>query len=146
MRAINVGFVVASLAAASLSAGLSSEPAPQKSPERYETVATAESNRLAEEAAKKGEAWPQNPLLVALKFVGEDGECSCRTIVIRRPEGRDTATVAITDEGLWDDSIRGEKYKLRLARTPSGTWKITEALKAWACRRGHADFSTEPCI
>jgi hypothetical protein len=146
MRGIGISLAAACLTASFLSVGLSSQPAADQSPERYERMATAEFSKREEEAAKKGEPWPHNPLLVALKFVGEDAECSSRTIVIRRPEGGGPATVEVTDDGLWDDSIRSYKFKLRLVRGTGGTWQITEALRAWSCWRGHTDYSTELCI
>ena len=146
MRGIGIGLAAACLTASLLSVGLPSQPARDESPERYEGMATAELSQREEEAAKKGETWPHNPLLVALKFVGEDAECSSRTIVIRRLEGRGAAAVEVTDDGCWDDSIRSDKFKLQLARGSDGTWQITEALKAWSCWRGHTDYSTEPCI
>jgi len=146
MRGIGIGLAVACLTASLLSVGLPSQPAPEESPERYERMATVEFTQREQEAAEKGESWPQNPLLVALKFVGEDAECNSRTIVIRRLEGRDAAPVEVTDDGCWDDSIRSDKFKLRLTRGSDGTWQITEALKAWSCWRGHTDYSAEPCI
>jgi len=146
MRGISLGLTAACLTASFLSIGLSSQSGLDKPRERYERMATAEFSKQAEEAAKKGEPWPHNPLLVALKFVGEDAECNSRTIVIHKLEGRGSATVEVTDEGCWDDSIRGEKFKLRLVSGTGGVWKITEALKAWACWRGHTNYSTEPCI
>ena len=146
MRGTGIGLAVACLTVSLLSVGLSSQPAPDETPECYERMATAEFSKQEEEAVKRGEPWPHNPLLVALKFVGEDAGCSCRTIVICRPEGGGPATVEVTDEGLRDDSVRSHKFKLRLVRGASGAWQITEALRAWACWRGHTEYSTEPCI
>jgi hypothetical protein len=110
-------------------------------------MATAEFNAMVARAASKGESWARSAILVALKLVGEEIECSSRVIEVKSPpEEFASATITITDQGLLDDSVKGYKYRLRLEKRPDRTWRITEALKAWNCYRGHKDFSTEPCV
>ena len=105
-------------------------------------------NRLTVTAARKGESWTRSPLLVVLKFVGENCACSSRQIELKStPERFADAVVTVSDQGYLDDSVRGYSYQVVLAKQTGGHWQLTRATRAWNCwkGRGHEGFSTEPC-
>ena len=64
-----------------------------------------------------------------------------------RDEGA-TATATLTLDGLFDDSVRAQRYDFELTRRADRTWEIMSATWAQRCRqaRGHQDFSPEPCL
>jgi len=117
----------------------------------YKTVATSEFNRSVSRAASKGEAWVKDALLVALKFIGHPYEAppECQ-LISRENESNPSPSksiIIVTEEGLWDDSVRGEKYKLELKKDTKGVWQVSKAGIAWRCLRGRGlnDFSAKLC-
>jgi hypothetical protein len=51
-------------------------------------------------------------------------------------EAPSASRITVLRDGLLDDSIRGERWEILLARTPAGFWTISEVKRAWRCRRG----------
>ena len=104
-------------------------------------------NTRTERAAKDGESWTREAILVALKFSGEGLWGNFKRIEARTPPERlDSALITITESGYLDDSVAGVRYRLWLGQEPSGTWKLKEALRANLCSRPDATFySAEPC-
>ncbi len=96
----------------------------------------------------KGEAWTLDPVMVSLRFTGTfEGLTQSIERKNRSAEYPETTTVIITNEGLLDDSVMGEKYLLELKRTEHGAWLVNFAGKVIKCRqgRGHHDYSKKPC-
>jgi hypothetical protein len=120
---------------------------PEK-PAEYIKMNTGEFNRKVRLAARKGEFWVKMPTIVAVNFVGKFSETKTRTVEMTAPTAEETnqLTVIITDEGYLDDSVRGERYRLRLRADPAGIWYVLKAEKAQSCYRGHKDFSAAPCL
>ncbi len=99
-------------------------------------------------SAASDSAWARSATLVALTLVGADCQCSGFTVDVQsQPERFDDAEVTVTRDGLMDDSVRGERYRLRLRRDPRGRWKLETATYAFRCQleRGHEEYSIEPC-
>lgn len=115
----------------------------------YERIDIDYFNLLIDKSFAREECWVKSATLVALKFVGEFEDASSRVIEIvqKSPEESDAIMVTITDEGLADDSLRSERYKLILNRDKNEIWRIVHAFKSWACwtGRGHQEYSTEKC-
>ena len=114
-------------------------------------VAVAEFNRQLAAAASAGAIWPRDPLLVTREFVGGLGG---RYLSFDKTEGPgESVIVTAIRDGLTDDKLAGEWVRLRLAprwRRPSGEapyqlWRVTEARRAWRCRRGAEVFDVTPC-
>jgi hypothetical protein len=63
-------------------------------------------------------------------------------------EGSVSASATLTLEGLFDDSVRAQRYELELSARDDGTWEIESATWAQRCHegRGHQDFSSAPCL
>jgi hypothetical protein len=115
-----------------------------------QSVQTLDPNKLNAEisqAFSKGEIWPKESVLVALKFVGEGLKGNSKIIDARTPpETQETATITITESGYLDDAIRGERWRLWLVKKADGTWIINRALWAQLCDRpGRRFYSSERC-
>lgn len=115
-----------------------------------QSVQTLDPNKLNAEisqAFSKGEIWPKESVLVALKFVGEGLKGNSKIIdALTPPETQETATITITESGYLDDAIRGERWRLWLAKKADGTWIINRVLWAQLCDRpGRRFYSAERC-
>jgi hypothetical protein len=99
------------------------------------------------QAYRKGEAWPKEAVLVALRLVGAGLKGNTKSIEVRTPpESQDTSTITITESGYLDDAIRGERWRLWLVKKADGTWIINRALWAQLCDRpGRRFYSSERC-
>jgi hypothetical protein len=115
-----------------------------------QSVKALDTNKLNAEiskAAGKGETWPKDALLVALKFIGSELKGHTKTIEVRTPpEQRDVAIITVTESGYLDDAIGGERWRLWLENGSDGTWTIKRALWAQLCHRpGRKFYSAEKC-
>jgi hypothetical protein len=88
------------------------------------------------------------PLEIALAVVGPFK--GARQHIVQVNEGSEAPSasrVTVLRDGLLDDSIRGERWDVVLARSDAGTWRITEVRRAWRCWRGaqSRQFATDRC-
>jgi hypothetical protein len=99
------------------------------------------------QAYRKGEAWPKEVVLVALRFVGAGLKGNTKSIEVRTPpESQDTSTITVTEAGYMDDAISGERWRLWMAKNADGAWVIRRVLWAQLCSRpGHRFYSAERC-
>jgi hypothetical protein len=118
---------------------------------KVKSVKTMDAKKLNAEvrkAARKGENWTKDAVLVALEFVGA-GLMKGHTKVIdvrTPPEQRETAIITITESGYLDDAINGERWRLWLIKGSDSTWTIQRALWAQLCSRpGRRFYSAEKC-
>lgn len=92
----------------------------------------------------------RSPLDTAAAFLRLDERGGATASLVSRtaPEGGDAATVTATFDGLLDDSVRAERYVLRLERQGAGTWRLLSAALSRRCQagRGHRDFTPAPCV
>ena len=104
-------------------------------------------NQKIREARQKGNTWPNQAVLVALKCTSEGLKGNTKTIDVRTPpEQRNEAVVTVTESGYLDDAISGERWKVWLAKEPKGTWTVKRVLWAQLCDRPtHRYYSAEPC-
>ncbi len=104
-------------------------------------------NARVRRAARKGEKWTRDAVLVALEFVGAGFKGNTKVIDIRTPpEQPDIATITVTESGYLDDAIGGERWRLWLVKDSHGTWTIQRALWAQLCARpGRTFYSAEKC-
>jgi hypothetical protein len=111
------------------------------------TLDTNEINAEMSKAAGKGESWPKDAILVALKCIGSGLKGSTKIIDVRTPpEESDTATITVTGSGYLDDAIGGERWRLWLEKGTDGIWIIKRALWAQLCDRpGRRFYSAEKC-
>jgi len=112
----------------------------------YIIMDTAEFNKSVISAG--GESWTSDPVTVSLKFTGPfEGLTQSIERKNDSAESAETTTVTITNEGLLDDSVMGEKFHLKLKRAEHGAWLVESAgkmIKCWA-GRGHQSYSNKPC-
>ncbi len=99
------------------------------------------------QAYRKGEAWPKEAVLVALRFVGAGLKGNTKSIEVRTPpESQDTSTITVTESGYLDDAISGERWRLWMAKNADRVWVIRRILWAQLCSRpGHRFYSAERC-
>lgn len=114
------------------------------------TVKSLELDKVNDEiiqALSKGEAWPKEVVLVAIKFVGAGLKGSTKIIEVRTPpESQDPATVTVTESGYLDDAIAGERWRLWLTKKADGVWIVDRALWAQLCGRpGRSFYSAGKC-
>ncbi len=106
-------------------------------------------NQSIAKAATAGEAWVKDPARIIARTFGGFSEMRSKTVEFSAPtaDGADTLTVTITSDGLMDDSVRGEKFRLELKADKQGVWRFTSAVKSWRCQpgRGHQEFSIIKC-
>jgi hypothetical protein len=106
-------------------------------------------NERMRKASEAGEAWPRDPVRVAMEYTGGlDGPIAALVKVDDAGEGAASCAITVVCDGLLDDSIRGTWNELHLALTQTGAWEITRASRAYRCWRGpHGRaYSAEPCL
>lgn len=94
----------------------------------------------------------KDPLIVALaaaQALGYSPE-SFRVTIDRQndfTENPQYSTVTITQEGLLDDSVYGQRFFITLTRASDGTWTIDDLQTTWRCQRGRNPgiYSPELC-
>jgi len=87
-----------------------------------------------------------DPLLITRELFRND-DFERRTIIEFQSEHQDQVTVTLTQEGLSDDAVEGEKRIIKFKRT-NGTWVIEQirlGFKCWESRGGHTNYSGIPC-
>jgi len=117
--------------------------------EMAEAVDFAAHNQTIDKAATAGEAWVKDPARIIARTFGGFSEMRSKTVefLSQSPDGSDTLSVTVTNDGYMDDSIRGERFRLELKLDDQGTWKFTSANKSWRCQtgRGNQEYSIVRC-
>lgn len=114
------------------------------------SVKSLDTSRFNEEISqgyRKGEAWTEEMILVALKLVGEGLKGNTKSIEVSTPpEVQDTATITITESGYLDDAVAGERWRLWMTKKADGAWVVSRAIWAQLCSRpGKRFYSAERC-
>ncbi|MCX5834979.1 MAG: hypothetical protein NTV99_10820 [Deltaproteobacteria bacterium] len=108
-------------------------------PGSYRIENVAPFNAKIEEAVKKGEVWPGDPILIALNLlkISNDG---ARLLVMSKEsspaENPDRTGVTVIRDGFLDDSLRGDWHYFELRKMNDQGWRFTEIRRAFLCRRG----------
>ncbi|MGH7539941.1 MAG: hypothetical protein ACRELC_02975 [Gemmatimonadota bacterium] len=94
------------------------------------------------------ERWERAAETAAAEFVRLDESDVARVTIARAAsgEGEGPQTVLVTLDGLFDDSVRAERWAL-LFEPEGETFTLTDARWAQRCQpgRGHQAFTAEPC-
>jgi hypothetical protein len=95
------------------------------------------------------EPWEGTPAVAASEFLRLDQRTAATTTIRQSTAGEGTgpATVTVTLDGVFDDSVRAERWTLVFE--PEGeVYVLGSARRAQRCQpaRGHQDFSPEPCV
>lgn len=110
---------------------------------------TASVDEFADYAEAVDEDWERSAAMAAGEFLRLDERTAARTTIegVSSAEGAGPETVTVTLDGLFDDSIRSERWTLTFV-PKDDEYELTEARWAQRCQpgRGHADFSPEPCV
>jgi hypothetical protein len=104
---------------------------------------------FASHQADVDEAWERSSATAAAEFLRLDETQAARLTIDRSApgEGGGPETVVVTLDGLFDDSVRAERWTLVFE--PDGeTYLLTSAHWAQRCQpgRGHQAFTPERCI
>jgi len=111
-------------------------------------IAFAEFNQRLSQEASEGKSWVQDPIRVALEFMGS--RHSRRVNIQREDQGGEVAhstTVIVVEDGYLDDSVRGTWTRFKMKRTDSRAWRVVDIQRAQRCWRGHHkdSYSAQPC-
>lgn len=85
---------------------------------------------------------PAHPLAIALLAASENGYITTGTmeeniqILGNSGEVQTRSLVTITQEGLLDDSVLGQRFTIQLEKNTTGNWQVVSLEKTWRCRRG----------
>jgi hypothetical protein len=95
------------------------------------------------------QAWEGSVAMAAAEFLRLDERMATRTTIqgTASAEGSGPETVVVTLDGLFDDSVRAERWTLEFE--PDGeNYTLTSAQWAQRCQpgRGHQSFSAESCL
>jgi hypothetical protein len=95
------------------------------------------------------EHWEGSPAMSAGEFLRLDEQDAARTSIasVTPAEGTGPATVVVTLDGLFDDSVRAERWTLTFEQN-GDVYRLAEASWAQRCQpgRGHQNFTPEPCV
>jgi hypothetical protein len=135
---------LSALALAGCGGGVAEVGQPTRQPD-----GTASVDEFVEYAEAVDEDWEHSAAMAAGEFLRLDERRAARTSIegTASAEGAGPETVIVTLDGLLDDSIRAERW--RLTFVPEGdTYQLTAAEWAQRCQpgRGHEAFSPEPCL
>ena len=138
------------LLAGLLLAGCSSAKAPPATPpeaqstrevsvESWAMLEVDEFNAKVDAAVDSGETWPEDPIEVVEQFIwGRIGAYYTRLEKQdNRVEGADSTVITLIRDRHADDSVRGDWHRIALNRLQDGTWRLSEARRAFRCYRGH---------
>jgi hypothetical protein len=104
---------------------------------------------------RRHETWPasrryETLVQAALTLVGNLENLPWKTSVEvfkTDPQIHDGVTMIITRDGLRDESMRSEKYRMQLEWVSPGNWKAVKTLRTQRCwpGRGHERYEPTPC-
>lgn len=114
----------------------------------FVTLPTDTFNQRLQEAQLAGEAWTEDPLLIALEYLS-DLAAGVVGIVKEddRAESPTRSTVTVIRDELLDDAVRAIWNQFHLERDQAGNWHLVELREAYRCRRGGQQefFGAELC-
>jgi len=104
---------------------------------------------FAQHQSSVDEPWEGSAAMAAAEFLRLDERTAAHTSIEGRAsaEGAGPETVVVTLDGLFDDSIRAERWTLVFE--PGGeVFRLTAADWDQRCHagRGHQDYAPEPCV
>ena len=97
---------------------------------------------MAQSSDQTPEISGEHPLAIALTAAQQNGYVNEGTwkedISIRHDyaESPSSATVVITQTGFLDDSVKGHKFTVNVAKTQTNRWELIDIDKEYLCYRG----------
>jgi hypothetical protein len=108
--------------------------------ESWAVMEVEEFNASVDAAVDSGETWAQDPVDVVEQFIwGGIGVAAYTRLEKQgnRVEGSDSTVITLIRDRFADDSVRGDWHWISLHRLSDGTWRLSEARRAFRCYRGH---------
>jgi len=93
----------------------------------------------------RGEEWTNDPILITRELFRSDAP-ERKTIITFESKAFDRVTVTLTQEGLSDDSVDGEKRIIEFEEI-NNSWTIRQIRLGFKCwkSRGHTNYSGDLC-
>jgi len=111
-------------------------------------VDIAEFNQQIESGIQNREQWVETPYLIVNRLFGPQYNSEGHhTFILEQYEKDNSLTIILTQEGLLDDSVEGEKRIIDF-RFDNGFWTITKmrlGIKCYEYRGGHTNYTGEGC-
>lgn len=108
----------------------------------------ADFNQKIEKGMQRKEGWVETPYLIVNQLFGprynSEGH---QTFVFEQYKNNNSLTIIVTQEGLLDDSVFGEKRIIEF-KFQNGRWSIDRMRLGMKCheyRGGHTNYSGEAC-
>jgi hypothetical protein len=108
--------------------------------ESWAELEVDEFNATVDAAVDSGKAWASDPIDVVEHFIrAAIGGANYTRLEKKdnRVEWPDSTVITLIRDRYADDSIRGDWHRITLYRLPDGSWRLSEALRAFRCYRGH---------
>jgi hypothetical protein len=108
--------------------------------ESWAALDVDEFNATVDAAVDSGKTWPGDPIDVVENFIWATIGGANYTRLEKqdnRVEWPDSTVITLIRDRWADDSIRGDWNQITLYRLPDGTWRLSEALRAYRCYRVH---------
>jgi hypothetical protein len=103
-------------------------------------------NRELALAHARNQPWANDPVQIINRFLSPELARNAVWTFSGSGERSSRYQVAITIDGIPDDSVRGKRYAATLERVPNGGWQIRNASVSWRCWRTRTGgFGIEPC-
>jgi hypothetical protein len=129
--------------------GNGSEEASWSGPPAPAEDGSVEVDEFADYQESVDERWERSAETAAAEFLRLDERTAIRTTISGSSEGEvpSPRAVIVTLDGLFDDSVRAERWIL-LFELANGSYHLTSGIQTFACNpgRGHSDFTAEQCL
>jgi hypothetical protein len=112
----------------------------------FQNVDPSAFNDKIREAGQRNESWANNPEESTRHLFEVPLEGSRTSSAISSKTINGESIVTFTQEGLGDDSVKGEKLILTFKKA-NEVWLITDIKRGYMCQdgRGHSHYSGEVC-
>lgn len=104
-------------------------------------------NERIAEAIHRGEAWPQEPVLLVRNFASWGTERVGVLLWHGTGEQPNRYQFVAINDNLLDDSVRSHRLEVTVERQADNSWRIIEARMSWRCRRKNENdfFGIDAC-
>jgi hypothetical protein len=111
-----------------------------------QSLDSASFNKQLMAAHAEGQEWASDPVQIVSKLLIPEVARSAIWMINGAGERPNSYQITIVSDGIPDDSLRGKRYDLTIARTQDGRWQIINVVLSWRCWRGRNDvFDVKPC-
>lgn len=114
----------------------------------FQDVDISDFNLQIEKGIRNQEQWAKTPYLIVNQLFGPQYNSEgYHTFILEQYENDSSLTIIVTQEGLLDDCVEGEKRIIEF-KFSNGFWIISKmrlGIKCYEYRGGHTNYSGEGC-